>query len=152
VDVEIAMRLASLWHDQLNKETIMSFETTALYALPLGVIYLALWMGVAKVRAEKKVSIGDNGDMAILLPVRRHGNFVEWVPMVLIMMMLAEGLGAPAFYLHISGALLLLGRLLHPIGLKIDNAAHPLRYIGNSASGLALINAMVCVILNLLNA
>jgi len=127
----------------------MSFETTAIYALPLGAIYLGLWMGVAKVRAEKKVSIGDNGDAALLLRIRRHGNFVEWVPMVLIMMLLAEGLGAPPVWLHISGALLVLGRLVHPIGLKIDNAAHPLRYVGNSTNMLALLNAMVCVGVNL---
>jgi uncharacterized membrane protein YecN with MAPEG domain len=70
--------------------------------------------------------------------------------MVLIMMMLGEGLGAPAMYLHVSGALLLLGRLVHPFGLKADNAAHPLRYLGNSSNILALLNAMVCVCVNLL--
>jgi uncharacterized membrane protein YecN with MAPEG domain len=128
----------------------MTFETTALYALPLGAIYLALWMDIARTRGAMKVSIGDAGDTTLLLRIRRHGNFVEWVPMVLIMMMLGEGLGAPAMYLHISGALLLLGRVVHPFGLKADNAAHPLRYLGNSSNILALVNAMVCVCVNLL--
>jgi uncharacterized membrane protein YecN with MAPEG domain len=128
----------------------MTFETTALYALPLGAIYLALWMDIARTRGAMKVSIGDAGDTTLLLRIRRHGNFVEWVPMVLIMMMLGEGLGAPAMYLHISGALLLLGRVVHPFGLKADNAAHPLRYLGNSSNILALLNAMVCVCVNLL--
>lgn len=129
----------------------MTFETTGLYALPLGAIYLALWMDIARTRGAMNVSIGDAGDTTLLLRIRRHGNFVEWVPMVLIMMMLAEGLGAPALYLHISGALLVLGRLVHPIGLKADNAVHPLRYVGNTSNMLALLNAMVCVFLNLLN-
>ena len=128
----------------------MTFETTALYALPLGAIYLALWMDIARTRGAMKVSIGDAGDTTLLLRIRRHGSFVEWVPMVLIMMMLGEGLGAPAMYLHVSGALLLLGRLVHPFGLKADNAAHPLRYLGNSSNILALLNAMVCVCVNLL--
>jgi len=128
----------------------MTFETTALYAVPLGAIYLALWMDIARTRGAMKVSIGDAGDTTLLLRIRRHGNFVEWVPMVLIMMMLGEGLGAPSMYLHVSGALLLLGRLVHPFGLKADNAAHPLRYLGNSSNILALLNAMVCVCVNLL--
>lgn len=128
----------------------MIFETTALYAVPLGAIYLALWMDIARTRGAMKVSIGDAGDTTLLLRIRRHGNFVEWVPMVLIMMMLGEGLGAPAIYLHVSGALLLLGRMVHPFGLKADNAAHPLRYVGNSSNILALLNAMVCVSVNLL--
>jgi len=133
----------------------MSVETTAIYALPLGAIYLALWMGVASKRAALNVSIGDGGakeggDMDLLLRIRRHGNFVEWVPMVLITMMIAEGMGASAIWLHISGVLLVLGRLVHPIGLKIDNSAHPLRYVGNSANLLALLNAMICIAVNLL--
>ncbi len=128
----------------------MSFETTAIYALPLGAIYFALWMGVSSKRAALKVSIGDGGDKDLLLRIRRHGNFVDWVPMVLITMMLAEGVGAPAMWLHISGVLLVLGRLVHPFGLKIDNAGHPLRYIGNSANLLALLNAMICIAVNLL--
>lgn len=128
----------------------MTFETTALYAVPLGAIYLGLWMDIARTRGAMKVSIGDAGDTTLLLRIRRHGNFVEWVPMVLIMMMLGEGLGAPALYLHVSGALLLLGRLVHPFWLKADNAAHLLRYLGNSSNILALLNAMVCVCVNLL--
>ncbi|MDZ7906012.1 MAG: MAPEG family protein [Cypionkella sp.] len=128
----------------------MTLETTALYAVPLGAIYFGLWMGVAAKRGALKVSIGDGGDKELLLRIRRHGNFVDWVPMVLIMMVLAESLGAPAIWLHISGALLLLGRIVHPFGLKIDNAGHPLRYVGNSTNILALLNAMVCVVVNLL--
>ncbi len=128
----------------------MTFETTAIYALPLGAMYLGLWMNISSKRAALKVSIGDGGDKDLLLRIRRHGNFIEWVSIVMIMMILAEGLGAPSFYLHISGALLLIGRVVHVFGLKADNVAHPLRYVGNSASGLALLNAMVCVGVNLL--
>ncbi len=128
----------------------MGFETTAIYALPLGAMYLGLWMDISRTRAAMKVSIGDAGDQTLLLRVRRHGNFVEWVSMVMLMMILAESLGAPALYLHISGALLLAGRIAHIFGLKADNAAHPLRYVGNSTNILALLNAMVCVGVNLL--
>jgi len=128
----------------------MEFETTALYALPLGAMYLGLWMAVSAKRAALKVSIGDGDDKDLLLRIRRHGNFIEWVSMVLLMMILAEGVGAPAIWLHVSGALLLIGRIAHVFGLRADNAAHPLRYVGNSANILALLNAMVCIGVNLL--
>jgi uncharacterized protein len=69
---------------------------------------------------------------------------------VLILMILAEGMGAPALYLHISGALLLIGRVAHPFGLQaVDNAAHPLRYVGNGTNILATLNAMVCIGMNI---
>jgi len=129
----------------------MTFEVTPIYALPLAVIYLVLWFRISAVRAATKISFGDGGNTELLRRVRQHGNFVEWTTFVLILMILAEGMGAPALYLHISGALLLIGRLAHPFGLgAIDNAAHPLRYVGNATNILATVNAMVCIVMNLL--
>jgi len=129
----------------------MTFEVTPIYALPLAVIYLVLWFRISAVRAATKISFGDGGNTELLRRVRQHGNFVEWTTFVLILMILAEGMGAPALYLHISGALLLIGRLAHPFGLgAIDNAAHPLRYVGNATNILATVNAMVCIVMNVL--
>ena len=128
----------------------MTFVVTPLYALPLAVIFLILWFRTTSMRAELKQSIGDGGNMLLLQRIRQHGNFVEWTCFVLILMILAEGMGAPAIYLHISGALLLIGRIAHPFGLKIDNAAHPLRYVGNGTNILATLNVMVCIGVNIL--
>jgi hypothetical protein len=69
---------------------------------------------------------------------------------MLILMILAEGMGAPAMYLHISGGLLLIGRIAHPFGLKADNAGHPLRYAGNGTNILASLNTMICLSVNIL--
>jgi hypothetical protein len=125
------------------------FAVTSLYALPLAAIFLVLWFRVSAVRSKTGISFGDNGNALLLQRVRQHGNFVEWTCFVLILMILAEGIGAPAIYIHVSGALLLVGRIAHPFGLKPDNAAHPLRIVGNSANLLATLNAMVCLAVNL---
>ncbi len=124
----------------------MTFSVTPLYALPLALIYLILWVRISAVRSKTSISFGDGGNVELLRRIRQHGNFVEWAPFVLILMILAEGMGAPALYLHIGGALLLIGRIVHPFGLQaIDNAAHPMRYIGNSANILATVNLMICL-------
>lgn len=123
----------------------MAFQTTALYALPLAVLGLALWFRVSMMRAELKVSIGDAGHPGLHERIRQHGNFIEWVPMVLVLMVVAEGNGAGASWLHIAGALLLAGRVIHPFGLKAGHAGHPLRYVGNTASLLAMLTVMVCL-------
>jgi uncharacterized protein len=129
----------------------MTFAVTPLYALPLAVIFLILWFRVSSVRGTNKISYGDGGNTELLRRIRQHGNFVEWTTFVLILMILAEGMGAPAIYLHISGALLLIGRIAHPFGLgAVDNAAHPLRYVGNSTNILATVNLMVCLGVNIL--
>ncbi len=127
----------------------MTFETTPIYALALSAIFLVLFIRVSAMRSATGISFGDGGSAALLHRVRQHGNFVEWVPFVLVLMILAEGMGAPALYLHISGALLLIGRIAHPFGLEADNAGHPLRYVGNGSNILATLNAMVCLGMNL---
>ena len=128
----------------------MAFTVTPLYALPVALIYLVLWFRVSARRGATGVSFGDNGDILLLQRIRQHGNCAEWTSLILILMILAEGMGAPDIYLHISGALLLIGRIAHPFGLKPDNAGHPLRYVGNGSNILATLNAMVCLGVNIL--
>jgi uncharacterized membrane protein YecN with MAPEG domain len=128
----------------------MVFETTPLYALPVAAIYLVLWFRVSSVRSAAGVSFGDGGNAVLLQRIRQHGNCAEWSVLVLILMMLAEGMGTAAIWLHISGALLLLGRIAHPFGLVPDTASHPLRYVGNGTNLVAAVVAMVCIGLRIL--
>lgn len=126
------------------------FSVTPLYALPLAPLYLVLWFRVSSLRGKYALSIGDGGKADVLLRIRQHGNFVEWTTFVLILMILVEGMGTPAMWLHSAGALLLIGRLAHPIGLKADNAAHPLRYVGNGTNILATLILMICLSVQIL--
>lgn len=128
----------------------MVFTVTPLYALPVALIYLILWFRVTSLRSTTGISCGDGNNMQLLQRIRAHGNCAEWSSFVLILMILAEGMNAPDLYLHISGVLLLIGRIAHPFGLKTDNAGHPLRYLGNGPNILAALNAMVCLAVNLL--
>jgi uncharacterized protein len=127
----------------------MTFEVTPLYALPVALIYLALWFRVTAMRSALGISIGDNNNPLLLQRIRQHGNCAEWSFFILILMILAEGMAAPALYLHISGGLLLLGRIAHPFGLKTDNAGHILRYVGNGSNILASLNALICLGVNI---
>lgn len=128
----------------------MIFTVTPMYALPVALIYMALWMRVTSMRSALAQSIGDGGNTDLLLRIRQHGNCAEWSCFLLILMMLSEGMGAPSLYLHIGGALLLLGRIAHPFGLKQDNAGHVLRYVGNGSNMLATLNFLICIAVNLL--
>ncbi|KUP94646.1 MAPEG family protein [Tritonibacter horizontis] len=123
----------------------MVFAITPLYALPVAVIYLVLWFRVSAARGSTGVSFGDGGNPMLLQRIRQHSNCAEWSAFVLIMMILAEGMGTPAVWLHISGALLLVGRIVHPFGLTPDTVSHPLRYVGNGTNILAALTALLCI-------
>lgn len=121
----------------------MTPTITPIYAVPLALLALVLWVRVSSLRARLRVSIGDGGDPALHERIRQHGNFAETVPLVLILMGLAEAQGVAPVWLHAAGVLLLAGRILHPLGLRADNAAHPLRILGNTGGLLATVILIV---------
>ncbi len=123
-----------------------TLPVTTLYALPLAVIFLGLFMNVTMARSKLSLSIGDGGNVDLHERIRKHGNFVEWVPMVLILMVLAEANGTGALWLHAAGALLTVGRVLHAIGLKADAPLNPLRIAGNSGGMLAVAILVIALV------
>lgn len=123
-------------------------EITSLYAVPMGALMFILWLNVTKTRAAMGVSIGNNNDVALHEKIRRHGNFIEWTPMVLLMMSIAELRGGNGMALHVAGVLLVVSRIAHPIGLKHDKPAAALRIVGNSGSLLALMIALVLIVIS----
>jgi uncharacterized protein len=114
---------------------------TALYAAPLALIMVALSAHVIMLRAKTKISLLDGGNTQLNERIRRHGNFTENVPMVLLLMTIAELLGAPGAWLHATGIILVIGRLVHIPGIRHDNAAAPARIMGASATMLATLIA-----------
>ncbi len=118
---------------------------TAFYALPLAIIFLALFFNVASYRSKINLSIGDGGDVGLHERIRKHGNFVEWVPMVMMLMVVAEANRTGSIWLHAAGVLLTLGRVLHPFGLKAGAPTHILRIAGNMGGLLATLILIIAL-------
>ncbi len=115
----------------------MTFEVTGLYAVVLGLMMIVLQILAIAARAKHEVLFGDAGQMRIILPIRRHGNFVEHVPMALILMVLAEAQRLPEPWLHGAGLLLVASRAIHPFGLAETKEAVPLRVAGTVGTWIA---------------
>lgn len=126
----------------------MQLSITALYAVPLAVVFIILTQLVIRARGRAKVPLGDGGDVGLLEASRRQMNFVENIPLALILMLLAEATGAGPTLLHIMGAVLVAARIVHPFGITMKNQAHPLRIIGAVATNLAMLVFCVVIVLN----
>lgn len=87
----------------------------------LALIYLGLSAGVVWQRFGTKTTLGDGegvaGKEALLVAVRAHGNFAEYVPLCLILLGGCELLGANHRWLELLAMALLVARVLHPFGL-----------------------------------
>ena len=114
-------------------------DITGLYAVPLALMMTVLAVRVIMLRAKTGISILDGGNPALALRMRRHGNFVENVPMVLLLMTIAELLGAAALWLHLAGGLLVCGRILHAFGLSIEKPAALARIAGVVGTIIAML-------------
>jgi len=113
--------------------------TTALYAALLGLMMIVLRMIVTVMRAKTGISIHHGDNIHLAERIRWHGNFIENVPMALLLMALVEAQDAPAWLLNASGGLLLVSRVMHPFGLRHDRAATPLRIVSGIGTTAAML-------------
>jgi uncharacterized membrane protein YecN with MAPEG domain len=85
----------------------------ALHALLLA--GLSLW--IVQRRHAAQVGLGDGGDKVLSRRIRVQANFVEYVPLALLLLALLELSGLQAYAVWLLGGVLLLARLLHAFGL-----------------------------------
>jgi len=108
----------------------MPIPITGLYAGLLTLVSLWLGFGVSSMRNKTGIAILHGDNMELAEKIRRHANFTENVPLALILMAVIELGGAAAGLIHGLGALLVVARICHPLGLHHDNMRHPLRAVG----------------------
>ena len=68
----------------------MTVLVTGLYAAPLAGLVIVLSARVIIYRRGKAISLGDGGDAVLLARMRAQGNFAEYAPFGLILMLIAE--------------------------------------------------------------
>lgn len=96
----------------------MPLQVTSLYAALLGLIGIVLWALVGRARGRASVSLGDGGDTALIEAIRRHMNWAENVPFILLLFALIETNGGSHTWLHVMGVALVVARIIHPFGLS----------------------------------
>lgn len=120
--------------------------TSALYVAALIVLLLMLTFQVIRVRRSERIALGDGSHKQLLRSIRAHGNFTETAPFGVLVLILLPLLGAGAGLVHLVGAPLLGGRLLHAYGLS--NSAGPSfgRVFGMAMTLTSLIIAIIVLL------
>ena len=90
---------------------------TALYAGVLALLLVVLALRVVRLRWKFRVGLGDGGEKAMIRAIRIHGNATEHVPIALLLLLMAELNHAGPTLLHACGAVLVVARVLHAVGL-----------------------------------
>ena len=115
-------------------------------------VLIALSVNVVVSRNRHRVLLGDGGVEPMNVAVRVFGNASEYIPIGIGAMILMALLGAPVWVMHVVGALLFLGRAVHPFGLSTVGRPKPARLVGMVLTYAALVTAAVdLVVRSLLN-
>lgn len=91
---------------------------TPIYAALLGLLFILLSFRVIRVRRRVRVAVGTGDSPELLRATRVHGNFIEYVPMTLLLIWMLETQGAPSVFVHALGLVLLIGRCIHAYGVS----------------------------------
>ena len=111
---------------------MLHLPITGLYAGLLAILFIAHSFNVIRMRLKFRVGIGvgDKNQKPLAKMVRIHGNFAEYIPLALILLAITELNGLGVIWLHLSGATLFIGRILHAMGLNKSIGTSKPRQIG----------------------
>ncbi|HYI00398.1 MAPEG family protein [Hyalangium sp.] len=102
---------------------LMAVPVTALYGAISALWILGLGINVSRVRGKHNVFRGDGGHADLAAAIRAHGNTVEHVPLILVLLLAAELCGGSSTLLHVFGGVLVVSRILHTVGLLRQTSA-----------------------------
>lgn len=125
----------------------MLVHISSIYAAMLAIIWFALFAGVGRLRAQHNVTLGDGGRTDMILAIRRYMNFVECVPLALLLVVMVDLNGGAAKWVHALGAILVIARIVHPFGLSIEKMNTPARLAGAGGTVfVALASAITLIV------
>lgn len=107
-----------------------SLQLTALYALPLTLLFVTLGSRVAMTRIRKKIGVGFNDDKELMQIAGAHNNAAENIPLALLLLAMLELQDGPAMLIHGCGIILVIARFAHAYGVSRIAGLSPGRRYG----------------------
>ena len=127
-------------------ETV-DIHVTAMFAAIFAVLHVIFTMRVGGYRFRSGISLGDGGDKELLNRIRAHGNFIEQVPIALLLLLLNELNGLSDTYLLALGGTLLAARITHYLMIVSRNLPIVLRPISMIGTlGVILVSGVALVV------
>lgn len=118
----------------------------ASYIALLVLLGVALSANVVRQRFAARVALGDGNDRTLMKRIRAHGNFSEYAPLLIAILILLPLLGAREWLVHMIGLPALVGRLLHGIGITRSGGPGTWRQIGMILTYFTLIIGAIALL------
>ena len=98
----------------------MTLTVSVAYAAILGLLFVPFTFYVGLYRVNNGILLLDGGDKELARRIRAQGNFIETVPLALILIILMDLSGASATWLHVLGSVLVVSRIMHYVTIATN--------------------------------
>lgn len=88
-------------------------SVTPIYAILLTLLFLTLSVRVIIARRTEKIAYGSGENTDTVALIRAQQNCAEYIPIALLLLLMAELQDVGSFWLHICGLTFTIGRYLH---------------------------------------
>ena len=113
---------------------------TSIITAVLTIIFVKLSFAVIGLRRKNQVGLGSGGHEDLERAIRAQGNFAEYVPFGIILIACLELNGAPWWLVAIPGITLIIGRLMHAVGINVPPPDFSKRVLGMKFTFVTLIS------------
>lgn len=124
----------------------MILQTTLSLSAAAALITIWHMIRIGRLRVSEKIMHGDGGSAMLARRMRAQANFGENTPYVLILVAVIELTGKGGAWLAVVGALFMLGRVMHAIGMD-KGEPNALRAVGTLFAMLTLLGLGVVAVL-----
>ncbi|HHF3120007.1 TPA: MAPEG family protein [Vibrio diabolicus] len=114
---------------------------TALYASILAILIIWLAVQVIKQRRLNQVAYADGGVEALQIARSAQSNATEYIPITLILMALLEFNSAYPTWIHLTGIIFVIGRIIHAQGILKEDLKRRVR--GMQVTFLVILSLVV---------
>ncbi len=126
-----------------------SVTITAFYAgiLAILLVILSVRVVINRVKSRRSSEPQGGGEEALQPIIRGQGNFTEYVPFAVVLIGYLEFTGSSSDLIHGLGIALVIARVLHPFGLRVEPGPTVLRVVGAVVTWLVLLVAAITAII-----
>ena len=119
---------------------------TPMYAAVIGLVFTLLSIRTLRLRRRFGIAIGPGDELILEKAIRAHGNFAEYVPIALLLLILVEFRTENPMLIHGLGLLLIAGRLIHAYGISQMDEKFRFRVAGMAMTFAAIISSSLLIL------
>lgn len=126
---------------------VSNIDTTLTFAAIFGVLHVIFTLRVGNYRRTSKINFSEGGDTELRNRMRGHGNFIENVPIALMLLLLNDLNGLSDMSLMVLGSVLLVSRIIHYLMIvtrSLPIILRPLSMLGTL--GTILVSAVLLIV------